>query len=136
MASDRFTRTLLSMLLELKRVMHMRSDRRPSWFCWSTGICSNLRNLRWEHSDKYPGKGESLYLIPYFVSWPLFSGDTDFPIPHVNAIADPKYSKAQREYCIHDDLYDRRSKYCRMRYELIDYLIERVEAECALDSLT
>lgn len=123
--------SILEGLLEVKRVMHMRPSRRPQWFDSGVGICNNLLNLM-DPELHHTHKAERV-LRDIFCSWEHYSGRLAFPIPSqqdVRGVAAPtayRRGAASIAYFNHEhNQYDRRSPYCKLRYQLIDYLIAQM----------
>lgn len=76
-------------------------------FSTDVGICSNVRIL---HSILEFG----------FPSWPKFSGNIEYPVPHPQFTPVKGYDYA----LINDILWDKETQYGRDRWELVDFLIE------------
>ena len=64
----------------------------------------------------------TLFLAPYFVRWPKFSGDPDYPVPHPEKGAYVAYLTARKRF-------DQNTEYGRNRWELLHFLIEELEKE-------
>lgn len=58
----------------------------------------------------------------YFPTWVHFSGDKKFPVPH------NKESCPETAYTFYD-LWDKRTKYGRLRWHLVDHLITELTKE-------
>lgn len=68
-----------------------------------TGICDNVdvRGLR-----------------KFMAEWPEYSGNSSYPVPHPDG-ADNAYGRP--------GMWNRRTKYGRARWRLVDYLIDRLK---------
>jgi hypothetical protein len=87
------------------------------------GICYNF-----EH---HPSNIETLELYDALnelnlsiTQWPKYSGWIRFPIPH------NKHKDSENAYDVCDK-WSKKSKYGRLRYELLDWLIEQFESKGA-----
>lgn len=82
----------------------------------STGICSQF-----EPPDSYNSE-ERLQFLASFKTWPHYSGDISFPVPSpdksIEAI-DAYFDKS-------NDLWDRDTEYGRLRWDLLDHIIEEL----------
>lgn len=125
----------LDLLYKLKRVINMRADRRPDWFRMSYGLCANFENMcyfsdieplpvrvRWPNGNPF----KQLF-IKYVKTWPHYSGNNTFFIPAVSKVWPGP--TAESMYHNTNNLYDRRSPYCKLRHDLLDHIIRCVEAE-------
>ena len=82
------------------------------------GICYQLaRKCRDENADYWLSKLQGL-----FRRWPQFSGSADFPVPHPTQVACVAYSSTQ-------NMWDRRTKYGRARWDLLEFCISELEKE-------
>ena len=82
------------------------------------GICHQLA-LRC--SDERAGYWSSK-LQGLFRRWPQFSGSADFPVPHPTKPACIAYGSTQ-------NMWDRRTKYGRARWDLLEFCISELEKE-------
>lgn len=97
-----------------------------------TELLAALRKLRDEgprHSDRgicnnIPTWAE-LYLRPLWERWPHYSGMPYFPVPHPRL----KYPAAAADIYFHPRTlhWSRLSAYGRLRWALLDWLIEQLE---------
>lgn len=105
--------------LLLDALLHMKNTTKPPL----VGLCIFV--------DEYTkAKVEKQHLVPYFIRWPLYTGNTHFPIPSTGrGRKDPSvaYAKASCE----GTLYSRRSKYGKLRHNLIDFMINELKQEIA-----
>ena len=82
------------------------------------GICRQLAlRRRDEDADHWRCKIRGL-----FRRWPQFSGSADFPVPHPAKPADLAYNTTQ-------NMWDRRTKYGRARWDLLEFCISELEKE-------
>ena len=79
------------------------------------GICTNL-HLRCENLSQTGYV--SLFLEQSFPNWDKFSGSLHLPIPEVDGL-NHRYGK----------LWDKTTQYGRLRWELLDFLIECAKEE-------
>jgi hypothetical protein len=87
------------------------------------GICYNFK---W-HESTFRNKELYDVLNQHDLSitqWPKFSGWVNYPIPHSK---DEHPEHAYSNY----DKWSKRTKYGRLRYELLDWLIEQFESKGA-----
>lgn len=56
-----------------------------------------------------------------WAGWPLWSGDQDYPVPGAGRLS------AHDMFAVEDDLWNRRKKYGRLRWALLDHLIDFYE---------
>lgn len=82
------------------------------------GICHQLA-LRCsdESADYWRSKLRGL-----FREWPQFSGNADFPVPHPTELACIAYNSTQ-------NMWNRRTKYGRARWDLLEFCISELEKE-------
>lgn len=106
----------IELLKKLRKIIHTRPDRRPKWFDAQYGLCSNIEQLAGRSGFGYRSL-KALFGKDVFNSWPLYSGDNDFPIPATSGCSPTD------QYFNQMNQFDRRSPYCKMRYELLDHLI-------------
>lgn len=97
--------TLLEALIQLKTKGPVRKD---AGICWNIDL--GIRS--WFDKEK---------IKQAFTTWPHFSGNSSYPIPSTH-YPDPSYA-----YDRTDNLWDRRTKYGRLRWDLLDHLIEYLE---------
>ena len=88
----------------------------------STGICNAIRHYLVEHSDNYFTVWDSHTIYELMKDWPKHSGVTEFPICVYGV--DP-----MKEYMGCYDKWDRKTEYGRLRWELLEWLIEKLESE-------
>ena len=82
------------------------------------GICNQLaRKCGNENADYWRSKLQGL-----FRRWPQFSGSADFPVPHPTEPACIAYGSTQ-------NMWDRRTKYGRARWDLLEFCISELEKE-------
>lgn len=83
------------------------------------GICYQLaaQSCSDENVDYWHSKLQGL-----FRRWPQFSGSADFPVPHPTELARVAYSSTQ-------NMWDRRTKYGRARWDLLEFCISELEKE-------
>lgn len=74
------------------------------------GICLNL-DLKLPNFNSYQ-------LYPAFKSWEHFSGNERYPIPSTNS-----QISAECQYAHTENKWDAKTEYVRLRYELLDHLI-------------
>jgi hypothetical protein len=87
------------------------------------GICFNFE---W-HENNFLNKDLDAVLMQYeiFISgWPNYSGIKRYPVPHT------KYKDPEMAYA-NCNKWSKSSKYGRMRWELLDWLIEQFESKGA-----
>lgn len=82
----------------------------------ANGICSNAKP--WVHSHI-----EINLLYDVFRVWPKRSGVCGYPVPSGDT-----YVGAVTAYNAATDCWDRNTEYGRLRWELLDFCIEQVEA--------
>lgn len=85
------------------------------------GLCYNIT------CQCFDGEFDCDYLDGYFESLEKFSGNTSFPI----LSDDNKYP--EDEYYHYDNKYDKSTEYGRLRWELVDHIIECLSRELADD---
>lgn len=90
------------------------------------GICAN--------SDLYRTDKENLgwyecykFVRDYSSDWSSYSGVAGYPIPSTLAGMCPE--ECFNEHVLEYNLWDKETEYGRLRWELLDYLIERVEED-------
>ena len=98
-------------LLEALRQIREQPDPR-------VGICHQLAQ---SCSDENTGYWRSK-VLDLFRRWPQFSGSTDFPVPHPTEPACIAYNSTQ-------NMWDRRTKYGRARWDLLEFCISELEKE-------
>lgn len=82
------------------------------------GICYQLaRKCSDENADYWRSKLQGL-----FRRWPQFSGSADFPVPHPTEPSCIAYNSTY-------NMWDRRTKYGRARWELLEFCISELEKE-------
>ena len=83
------------------------------------GICYQLyaQSCSDENIDYWRSKLQGL-----FRKWPQFSGSADFPVPHPTEPACIAYNSTQ-------NMWDRRTKYGRARWDLLEFCISELEKE-------
>ena len=82
------------------------------------GICQQLAlRLSDESADYWRSKLQGL-----FRRWPQFSGSADFPVPHPTEPACIAYNSTQ-------NMWNRRTKYGRARWDLLEFCISELEKE-------
>ena len=98
-------------LLEALKQVRERPDPR-------IGICHQFaRKCSDVNADYWRSKLQGL-----FRRWPQFSGSADFPVPHPTEPACIAYSSTQ-------NMWDRRTKYGRVRWDLLEFCISELEKE-------
>lgn len=132
----------LVLLHELRRIIHTRPDRRPAWFRPDYGLCSNFELMCRDRPefelmcrDRPECKDVEVWYAlfrnlfsQHIFTWPHYSGNTSYYIPAIRTRRQ-QHSHPEAEYASWKNLYDRRSPYCRLRYDLLDYVIECVDNE-------
>ena len=119
----------LELLNKLKQTTHTRPDRRPRWFTSGFGLCTNFDQMCYNGGIKVPNNNPFKQLfIQHIKTWPHYTGSKDYFIPAVPSKAWPR-ATAELMYDWQANQYDRRSPYCKLRYELLDHIIRCVEAE-------
>lgn len=97
----------------------------------SLGICTHVAvYLNDSHDCHIAYMGVTDFLEQYFESWPKFSGNPDYPVPHpllTPAEAFSTYAHAGMMFTTH-------SEYGRNRRELLAFLIEELEREIGQDT--
>lgn len=83
------------------------------------GICHQLdaQSCSDESADYWRSRLRGL-----FRRWPQFSGNADFPVPHPTKPACIAYNSTQ-------NMWDRRTKYGRARWDLLEFCISELEKE-------
>lgn len=82
------------------------------------GICHQLARKRSDaNADYWRRKLQGL-----FRRWPQFSGSADFPVPHPTEPACIAYGSTQ-------NMWDRRTKYGRARWDLLEFCVSELEKE-------
>ena len=120
----------LDEMLELRRAMAMQPSERPYWFNPATGICGNLFYLHEFISTDWvlvSRQDHHTALVGYFKTWKHFSGNQHYPIPScTDSVPSAEY---HHRYSCYRDQYDRTDAYCKLRYDLVDHIIEQMTAE-------
>ena len=93
----------------------------------STGICDAIRHYLVERSENYFTVWDSYTIYELMKDWPKHSGVTEFPICAYGV--DP-----MKEYMGCYDKWDRKTEYGRLRWELLEWLINKLENENAHQS--
>ena len=88
----------------------------------STGICDSVRRYLEGHSDNYFTVWDSHTIYELMREWPKHSGNNEFPIT-VRGI------NPMKEYLGCYDKWDRKTEYGRLRWELLEWLINKLESE-------
>ena len=88
----------------------------------STGICNAVKHYLESHSDNYFTVHDSYTIYELMKDWPKHSGNNEFPIT-VRGI------NPMKEYIDYYDKWDRKTEYGRLRWELLEWLIEKLESE-------
>lgn len=97
----------MSLLNELR---NLRDN--PSKIMKYHGICTNLKDKKLEAK-----------FIPLANQWPKSSGNLYFPVPN------PKYPNDPLEgYYATKNMWDRRTAYGKLRWELLDWAIATLES--------
>ena len=90
----------------------------------TTGICDPFA-LEIPRKNKVMA---SYWIQHHFTCWPKYSGDSMHPIPNVDG-CNPSHQYHIARY--DKTLWDRDTEYGRLRWGLLDYLIEQVKKELA-----
>jgi hypothetical protein len=125
----------LDTLRRLRVVINTRNDRRPKWFSATKGLCRNYAALvahdrgndnidPWLMTDLYD---------QYYRTWPKWSGSDTYPVPAPPSMRvglSPGSYNALDAYHNYDgkNKYNKGAQYGRDRRELLDHLIEQMEA--------
>jgi hypothetical protein len=100
------------------------------------GICYQLNEIAGEVFDSEVCATE---LTPYFITWPMFSGSTRYPVPYVGKVLDclgneVKFKeseglsvRAERAYIFGGYLW--LGEYGDLRKNLLDHIINELEKE-------
>mgnify|MGYP001183599036 FL=1 len=96
----------MSLLNELR---NLRNN--PSKIKKQHGICANLKD-----------KGLKNDFIELASQWPKYSGSINFPVPH------PKYDNPFEGYFNTINIWDRRTAYGKLRWELLNWAIATLES--------
>ena len=88
----------------------------------STGICNAIRHYLVERSENHFTVRDSYTIYELMKDWPKHSGNNEFPIT-VRGI------NPMKEYLDYYDKWDRKTEYGRLRWELLEWLIEKLESE-------
>lgn len=113
----------------LKVLEVIRADKnRPKSF----GICGAVSGL-WFNSPALVSDPSTHYgsvrriLSELFKLWPQFSGNIYYPVPDPNSSSDPiwAYDYAQD----FERMWDRRTLYGRLRWELLNYCIDTLKGK-------
>ena len=97
----------MSLLNELR---NLRDN--PSKIKKYRGICGNLKD-----------KELKVEFIALASQWPKSSGILSFPVPH------PKYpNEPLKGYCVTKNIWDRRTAYGKLRWELLNWAIATLES--------
>lgn len=98
----------------LEALKQIREQPKPR-----TGICYQLdaQSCSDENASYWRSKLQGL-----FRRWPQFSGSADFPVPHPTEPAGIAYNSTQ-------NMWDRRTKYGRARWDLLEFCISELEKE-------
>ena len=118
----------LNEVLELKRIMQLPSSRRPEWFYEGTGICHNLSNVQYYITRRDVNTSKfrlQRALNKHFKTWKHFSGDLGYPIPSLSECLDA----CHKYFSVAENLYDQCDPYCKLRYDLVDHIIDQMKAE-------
>lgn len=90
-----------------------------------TGICHQDRIVTLKHSQRLGGAAEDL-LQELLEGWPKFSGDESYPInSDKNEYPKVEYINASLSVT----LWDKNTEYGKLRWELLEYLIEELKRE-------
>ncbi len=93
-----------------------------------TGACHNidLELMEMKTSDKTAiavfGLRRDL-----FAAWPSFSGDIGYPVADPNVLESANLQYTAAFYA--KKMWDKRCRYARLRYELIDWMIKELEGD-------
>ena len=88
----------------------------------STGICNAVRHYLEGRSDNYFTVWDSNTIYELMREWPKHSGNNEFPIT-VRGI------NPMKEYMGCYDKWDRKTEYGQLRWELLEWLINKLESE-------
>lgn len=91
-----------------------------------TGICDNVcieihKDANNNNVDIYARRGAIKLLMTLMTQWPKYSGDAQYTVPG------PKGEHPSTAYGNNINKWDRSTEYGQLRYELLDYLIDRVD---------
>ena len=109
-------------LSALKAIKNNKEYRYPS-----TGICNGIRHYLEGRSDIYFTVRDSHTIQELMKEWPKHSGNNEFPIT-VRGI------NPMKEYMGCYDKWDRKTEYGQLRWELLEWLINKLENENAHQS--
>lgn len=106
-----------AMLAALKLIKHDESLINKK-----EGICGNLDDVLYEIFE-YEAWHEAYDHTGRLASkWPKHSGNRSYPVPH------PEYGP-EIAFDLTDDLWDRNTQYGRDRWELLEFMIEKLEKQ-------
>lgn len=100
-----------------------------------TGMCHNV-DLELIAADTTDKESIAVWHIrrDLFAKWPSFSGDIGYPIADPNA---PESANMQYTAAFYTKkFWDKRTRYARLRFELIDWMIEQLEVEIGQQTTT
>lgn len=106
-------------LLNMLKKIHEKRDN-------LTGICNNIRiYMEWDEA----GKEKFLKLVK---AWPKYSGRLYYPVPApqdmIKQLGDP-LTAAEYAYLTARNYWDKRTEYGRLRWELLEWMIQELEKE-------
>jgi hypothetical protein len=110
----------------LPYVLEALKEIKQGNLCETCDICSNLhficRDWYWKDWDINEWSYElgTNILEYYFEQWEHFSGNIEYPI-----------EGCLDEYAAQNNMWDETTKWGKLRWELLDYLIERIEDDIA-----
>ena len=102
-------------LLQIRKAINTRADRRPDWFDITAGLCYNFEQLRDDDVKMVVQCGQ------YYHTWSRWSRSRSYPVPAPHGTAADAYEDACFDL---KNMYHRGTQYGRARRELLDHLIE------------
>lgn len=116
----------------LKEILEgLRGLKQNGPTCIGVGICGNMADI-FRGTGFFPGK----WLRSRFPLWEHYSGSTDYPVPAPGAakLVDPDHEGGDpHEDCYNDcprsSMWSREEPYGKLRWALLDFLIEQAEKE-------
>lgn len=100
----------------LSGLISIRDSKKSSTY----GICTSLRVYMTERGyENIPWT----YMKAIFQKWPHFSDDVWYPIPAVTQ------SSPMSEYLACNNRWSKRTKYGRLRWDLLEFMIDRIRKD-------
>lgn len=107
-------------LTTLKKLRDCKADDRNNL----VGICLNYQEF-----SNFQDPESNGWMQPIFKRWPKYSNSRDAPVP-----ATLRYRTCHTQYRYCENMWSKTSKYGKLRYELLDFMISELEKMICLQN--